>query len=222
MTVPMALLDHPRFAPLLAAAGPSAQQQVLFDRDETDSYRIRLEGDGLTRPQLMAALPVGSRWLDAGGWDSWVVVPGRELGTDRAVVLVALEAVIPHGTRGAHPVFGGVLVPEAETPRVLEQLAESIDPGGVPVVEPTHGVIAWPSRDAAAHRGPAAWMLRSAATAYARGQPLLVRTALLTEDQVPRARTLLTPRSILLGTAAPLRARFSWRADVVLRGLEEP
>lgn len=220
------LLVDNRLTALAAAVDGYSLQHIAFDRDDTDSYRIRVEeirgaDEPLTRAQVVPALPVGSRWADATTWESYVVYPQRLLGVRQHVAIVALEYVVPHPSRGAYPVFAGAVIPLHDVPAVLRHVADALDPGDTTNhVAGTHGVVPFASQSRVDHMKPAAWLLRAAGSAFEQGQQLLVRTAILTEDEVPRARALLSPRSMLLGTVPALRARFSWTADKVLRGLQ--
>lgn len=216
----MAILTGDRVALLLDATAESAQQQILFDRDETDSYRIRFEevraaSRQLTRAEVMPALPVGSRWAEAVGWESYVVFPVKDLGAHDAA-LVGIEYVVPHPSRGAYPVFAGVVIPIADVASALRAIAEGLDPENTFAVAATYGVVPSDAQSVDQHRHKAAWILRSASAAFDSGAQPLVRTAILTEDEVPSAGTLLSG-SILLGTVSPLRSRFSWKARASLR-----
>jgi hypothetical protein len=223
----MRLLTDEPLKHLSAATDNIALQQLLLDRDESDSYRIRLEALGssasldeqLSRSQVLPSLPVGSRWLDAVGWESYVVYPSRDLRVRSGIAIVGLEYIVPHPTRGAYPLFGGAIVPLPEVPSVLEQIAQSLDPRDAARVTATYGVVRSDSRSPEEHLAKAAWLLRAAASAFAHHHPLLVRTALLTEDEVPKSRTLLSPKSVLLGTVPEICARFSPRAKYILWAL---
>ncbi len=219
----MSLLAGDRISILAHATCESAYQHLRFDRDESDSYRIQLEtgaasGRALTRAQVMPALPVGSRWTDAVGWESYVVFPSNELESPD-VAIVGIEYVVPHATRNAYPVFAGALVAMDAVPGILRSIAKRLVPEGAESpsspVEATYGVVTSKSRSPAEHLPCAAWLLQAAATSFEADDPLLVRTLVLTEDEVPKARHLLS-RSLLLGTAPPIRSRFSASARAVL------
>ena len=221
----MPLLSGDRVALLIGATAEAAQQHILFDRDETDSFRIRLEPvradrRQLTRSEVMPALPVGSRWADAVGWESYVVFPSLAHVED-AAVLIGLEYVVPHPSRGAYPVLAGVVVRAADVGGALSAIATGLDPEDKAGRVPDYGVVASDAQSADEHRPIAAAILRAAGAAFVRGKQLKVRTAILTQDEVPLARTLLPfgATSILLGTVSPLLSRFSWKAKGILGGL---
>jgi hypothetical protein len=219
----MAVLVGDPFELLLQATAKSTQQQVLFDRDQTDSYQIRLQAvrsdrRQLTRAEVMPALPVGSRWADAVGWESYVVFPA--LSQPDRVVLIGLEHVVPHRSREAYPVFAGAVLPLADVPAALRAIAAGLDSENTDDIAATYGVVSSSARSIDEHRKTAAWILRAASSAFAADKQLLVRTAILTQDEVPPGRTLRSPRSILLGAVSPLRSHFSWKAKLILKGLE--
>lgn len=214
----MALLADERFAILVSAARDYAFQAILFDRDQTDSFRLEFEGLGtashtLSRQHLLSALPVGSRWAPAVGWSSYVVTPPRALGsTDLA--LIGLEYVLPHETRGAYPVLGGVVLLASDVATVLRAIASSLDPdaGALP---PKRCVYHSEARTPEEHRGPAAALLRAAAAAFAIGKRPLVRTAILSEDEVP-AKWMILKQAVFVGTVPGLFREFSFWTRKIL------
>lgn len=219
----MTLLSGDRVALLTAATAESGQQHVLFDRDETDSYRIRLEPihaqrRQLTRAEVMPALPVGSRWADAVGWESYVVFPIAGIAGQDAVAIVGLEYVVAHVSRGAYAVFAGAVVPVTLVRSAVDAIAKELDPDNNATVASTYGVVVSNARSLEQHRGAAAWMLRAAGSAYSQGDRLTVRTVLLTQDEVPPMRKLVWSRGrgTLLGVVPPLRDHFSGSANKVL------
>jgi hypothetical protein len=220
----MSLLDGDRSRALAHAVRGLARHHVLFDRDPGDSYRIQIEPvvAGAREPpraQILPALPVGSRWADACGWESYVVFPPRSL-PGLGAAIVGLESVVPHPSRGAYPIFAGAVVAADDVASVLQRLAGQLDPDGEAAVPATHGVVTFSSREPRDHVEPAAWLLRAAAAAFAAGHPRLVRTVVLTEDECPTSLAVLSPRSLLLGTVPRLRARFARKTLLVLSLLE--
>ena len=221
----MSLLDDERGRALAGAVGGDASHHVRFDRDGSDSYRIQIEpvaaGAGaVQRSHVMPVLPVGSRWADAVGWESHVVMPARLL-PGLGAAIVGLEVVVPHASRGAYPVFAGAVVPEARVPAVLRRLALALDPDGRPSEAATYGVVESASRSPAEHTRPAASLLRSCARAFEQRERLLTRTLLLTEDEAIQTVSLLGT-DFLVATAPGLRDRFSPEARLRLRLRRNP
>ena len=226
----MALLADERFATLVDAVANRGFQAILFDRDETDSYRLQLEvlGDGtgvLSRAQILSILPVGSRWAPAVGWSSYVVVPPRMVESSD-LALVGLESILPHPSRGAYPIFGGLVVPVQRVADVLAKIADRLDPARRSHASEAFGAIASTAQTPEAHRVAEAQILRSASAAYGENEMLAVRTTLLTEDEVPPAKAALPfsrhgSRGLLLGVVHPLRDHFSKSAKKRLKWLLE-
>lgn len=209
----------------IADAATGATQYILFDRDETDSFRIKTEAvdpavEQFTRAQLMRVLPVGSRWSDAVGWESYLVFPPTLL-TPPGLAVIGLEYVVPHETRGAYPIFGGAALPVDRVSAALARLATTLDGQGNAYVSATYGVVRSDAQDALGYRGRAAWMLRSAAASFANGRPIHVRTLLLTQDEAPGPSALFDRgRNLLFGTVPALCARFSWTTNQLLTAIE--
>lgn len=211
----MALLSDERMALLVSATSRCAQQYILFDRDETDSYRLQLEAvrsdlRQLTRDEVMEALPVGSRWANAIGWESYVVVPIQEVAGED-IVIVGLQFVLPHPRREAYPIFAGVVVPLAKAPESLGKISHVLDPEEEKEA-PSYGIVLSKSRSTVEHWPVAAAILRSAALALANGRRVVVRTVVLTEDELRRTRS----DRRLLGIVPGIAVRFSLKTKLAL------
>lgn len=219
----MALLaGSDRVALLAAAVKQAAQQEVFFARDETDSYRLQLEPihperRQLTRAEVMPALPVGSRWADAIGWESYVLFP---IAGSPPLVIAGLEYVVEHATRGAYAGFAGAVIPADRARDVADAIAAGLDPGNDERVGSSYGVVISGATTLARHSRAAAWILRAGGAAYAEGSPRTVRTVLMTQDEVPRLRSVLSVGSIsrrfLVGVVPPLRDHFTGASNMLL------
>jgi hypothetical protein len=217
------LLVNERVAILAAATADLGHQEVLFDRDDTDSYRIQMatlrsDREQLTRSEVMPALPVGSRWEDALGWESYVLFPIKRSIRCNDLVIIGIEYAVQHVSRGAYAIFGGVVVPASQACHVANAIADVLHAPEVTPPSSAYGIVISDARTLKQHRRTAAWILRAAGIAYAEGKAQFVRTLLLTQDEVPRARDLLPgrARNLLLGVAPPLRDRFSRSSNVML------
>ena len=218
----MPLFEGERVALLARATEKYALQHVLFDRDEGDSNRIQIEEvrpspDQLSRSQVMRALPVGSRWTGAIGWESYVVFPPRELET-RNLAIIGLEYVLSHPSRGAYPVFAGAVLEERDVARVLREIVEGLG-GEQADVDVVPGVVRSDVQAPQNYRKDAARLLQKASSSFDEKRPLLVRTVIMTEDEVPKWLLLRTVfrRPVLLGTVEPLRRHFSRKIQAQLR-----
>ena len=214
----MSLLREERVRLLSEAAGESALHRILFDRDESDSFRLRVEAvrpesSPISRAEILPALPMGSRWAGAIGWESYVVYCPKARQQELAVV--GLEYVLPHETRGAYPVFAGVALQIRDVAAALHAVAMGLDPDEqhLPPKRPVHHSEA---RTPEEHRGPAAGLLRAAAAAFSAGARPLLRTAILSEDEVPPKWMILRGNTIL-GIVPVLYERFSPMTRLVLR-----
>jgi hypothetical protein len=219
-------------------AGSVALQRISFDRDETDSYRLSLEPLGEqahplpSKADILPLLPAGSRWVDAVGWRSFVALPFVAAQAPDAL-LIGAEGVVPHLTRGAFPIARAFLIPRKAAAAVLQELAARIHggPGLEETSALTYGVIASTARTPSEHHPYEAWMLRQAAACYRSASAFLLRTLLLSEDQVPGASTTgvswlrhlagdrpaLGRSQYLVATVPSLRERFSLSARIKLK-----
>lgn len=213
------LLAGDRFACLTSATRARALQHVLFDRDDTDSFRIQFENlsdvHGLTRAQVLPALPAGSAWArQAIGWESYIVFPSHRLGS-RNLALIGMECVVSHDTRGAYPVFAGSVVDQAHVPELLTTIAATLYPGEVNTIQAARGIVHSDAKTPQQHMRTAARILRSASSSFLVSDPPIVRTTLLTEDEVPR-NWLFHRGEYLLGAVGGLLTRLSRRRSAAL------
>jgi len=218
------LLSADRFQPLVMAAAGSAYQELLFDRDETDSYCLRLEviqgrQVQLGRADVMPALPIGSRWTGAIGWESYVLFPVSHRVNGLALAIAGLEYVIEHPTRGAYVVFGGVVIPVAAVQGIASALADRLHLSPGLQVQPTRGVVISRAMCLEEHRKAAAWILRAGGASYSLRKLQIVRTVLMTQDEVPSMRSVLSLRPVenyLVGVVPPIRDHFTRTANTML------
>jgi hypothetical protein len=226
----MSLLVSDRVKILSEATGATALHHVLFDRDEGDSFKLRLEAvrpelGAITRADVFPALPVGSRWTDAVGWESYVAycleaplsfMKPLSFGRGRPeLAVVGLEYVMPHETRVAYPVFAGAVLQVSDVAAVLTRIATGLDPDEEHQ-PPLRCVLRSDATSPQEHRGPTAALLRAAATAFAAGKRPLLRTAILSEDEVPPKLMILT-KNVILGTVPSLLRNFSSVSRFLLR-----
>ena len=98
-------MTEPAFDQLDEAVGAASILRIDFDRDETDSFQIRLTGllaERLERKQLFPYLPRGTRWAQAVGWRCFL---GAPFGPVDNSFVVGVETVATHPTRGAYPLL---------------------------------------------------------------------------------------------------------------------
>lgn len=222
---PMSLLTGDPVRLLAESVADSATQHILFDRDEDDSFQIRLEAIRtdhmqLTREQIAPALPAGSRWADAVGWESYVVYSVPRLGSQSSghsnadLAIVGLEYVLPHPTRTAYPVFAGAVLQARLVATVLRAIAVGLD-ADQRKTAPERVVFKSEARSPDEHRVWAAALLRGSAERYAAGRRPLVRTAVLSEDEVPPKLQIFVG-DVRLGIVTTILPRLSWRLRALL------
>lgn len=182
-------LGFEAFAHLIA---PDASYIVEFDRDASDSYSIGIEtqrppprGRDLGKNDVLPLLPLGSRWEPALGWRSFFARPFAWSG--QTWWALGIQGVVRHETRGAYPVSKVALFPPQQFPHLgLEELASRLFSGRFPPGPVTYGVLRASSETPAAHARVEAWMLGRAVAAHHARRPLIFRTLVLSEDEVPR------------------------------------
>lgn len=209
-------------------------QRIDYLRDDTDSYVVKLDpsdttGRLPTKLDLFQyqLLPSGSQWVV--GWRSFVALPfaTREIHDG---VVVGAEGCLPHPTRGAFPVFRGFYLRESQVSNVLEQIASEVAHGGREK-RGTYGVINSSSATPDEHVPLEALMLRHAAAYYRHNESIVLRTALIAENELPTGMpsTFLgrslnwfkdAPTLYLVASVPAIRARFSAKADTWLKAHE--
>jgi hypothetical protein len=230
---------------LIETIAPLASHELSFDRDATDSFALKLErlregagaGAGKARrdvpkDDLLPLLPQGSRWNPAVGWRSFVVLPFERPGICAAAV--GVEAVVPHASRGAFPIMRAFLMPAENISPALCRLASGLpSPDRSPELLDRRGVIRISNaRSPGEHEQHEGLMLRAAAESWRFGEPRLLRTLMLSDDQAPwprhwsetlREMTHDTSRPpYLIATVPAIRAQFSrstrltlWRKEIL-------
>lgn len=202
---------------------------LQLERDVSDSFVINVESkkagvNPLKKTDLIAFMPAGSNWTPAIGWRSFLGIPKRIDGN--TWLLIAIEGVRAHSSRGAYPVLWGYLFPTfhvaAEGLRDLAALlkAESPSPrvrsvaGQVKSPQTgyrhTYGVIRAASASPADHVDTEVRILEAAASAYECGERLTFRTLLLSENELHGG---LLSHDFLCATVPSLEKTFSRSAQ---------
>ena len=201
----------------------NAAYRLHFDRDETDSYVINVRAseagqDSLfSKEQVLPLLPVGSHWDAAQGWRSFFGLPFSAHG--ESWVVLGVEGVVVHKTRGSYPVLHGLFFPSRMVPESeLLEMANKIAPSTESNTEPkkTYGVIAASSQSQEEHKHVEAWVIRRAVASYRAGVRLLFRTLVLSEDQIPSQTGEIDYSDFLIATVPAIRERFSWTTSAWL------
>lgn len=202
-----------------------SHQKIVFDRDETDSFRTTREPEGAgvpTKREVMDVLiPRGGRRPSAVGWRSFIARPFPTLALPDGAA-VGVDGVISHLSRGAYPFFYCYVVRLCRVSGILNEIADSLRSGHAEK-HGTYGVVEAPSASPEDHVDIEAWMLRKAAASYRDHERLLLRTALLSEDEIPSdvpstfvgrgvgwLRAAQGPTRYLIASVPPIRREFSW------------
>ncbi len=201
------------------AAG--AAYLVTLKRDERDDYALNLTAleaaptVPLRREQVLEIIPSGSSWSHLLGWHSYFGLP---IPADNPRwVLVGVETVLPHPTRGAFPVLHAYAFAQPVGPLLpahLERLAATINPDnrGVRRLRVHHGLIRALSRTAEEHRSIESWIIREASDMYRKGHPCHFRTLALVDSQLQFLATkplLVLKPYHLVATVAAIEESFS-------------
>jgi hypothetical protein len=213
---------------LIETLAPFASHRVSFDRDPGDSFAVTVDrlrprgpdvGHDVGHDELLPLLPRGSQWNAAVGWRSFVVLPFESPGVQAAVV--AVEGVVPHATRGAFPILHGFLIGADDVSPALGRLVGGLSTRGLSAGFPDQRWVIWSSdaQSPSEHQRHEPWMLSVTADAWRRGEPRLLRTVVLSDDQAPwprswgeRLRAVASgggSRPYLVATVPPIRAHFS-------------
>jgi hypothetical protein len=210
---------------LIETLAPLASHRLSFDRDAGDSFAVTIDrlqpvAADVRNDDLLPLLPRGSRWNAAVGWRSFVVLPFESPGLHGAVV--GVEAVVPHATRGAFPVMHGFIIRAEDVAPALGRLAAGLSSSGagLAVGLPEQKWVIWTSdaQSPAEHQRHESWMIAATADAWRRGEPRLLRTVVLSDDQAPWSRSWAdrlreaasggARRPYLVATVPPIRAQF--------------
>jgi hypothetical protein len=177
--------------------GDRAGYRVRFDRDKDDRFSLKTQTltgknysiDPPPESQLLTLLPQGSNWSPALGWRSFFGVPYRHDG--RLWLALGMVKILEHDHRGAFPKAEIYLldVRAGDVRHIFDRLSNRVaedGPGDEP--GPRYGAVLGNADEPAEHRELEGHILRSAGAAYADGNHLLFRTAILTENEIPGPR----------------------------------
>lgn len=202
-----------------------ARASISLYRDDSDSYSVQIEplngyDSGIPSKALVTneILPSGSQWQQSLGWHSYVGIPFT-VDRDRFIT-IGYESIIKHPTRGAYPIFGGLSFDFPFTPTLQEHLnnwyRQAILVSPHESVNDANGLIRAKSTSAQAHQSIEAYIVAKALEDYQNKIPLLFRTVILSESQMPdygikNANPIasLKKTETLVATVAPIERHFS-------------
>lgn len=103
----------PEFQLAFSCLGKEAELSFLLYRNEEDEYDLDVtlhntrSGSPFSKKTLLSFMPPGSRWSHALGWRSVFGYPF--VHDERTFIIVGVEKVVPHPTRGAYLTFLGFI-----------------------------------------------------------------------------------------------------------------
>lgn len=172
---------------------------VVFDRNEKDEFILNVrhlpgKSQSVDKPpesDLLDLLPQGSNWSQAIGWRSFFGIPYR-FG-ERLWLALGLVKILEHDHRGAFPRSEIYLIDFQS-----EKLGELVNRIGNHITQedggddsiPRQGALMGEAVEPSEHRQMEERILRGAAEAYAEGNKLMFRTAVLAENEIPNSRFL--------------------------------
>lgn len=207
---------------LAEALGTGAAAVVHFGRDETDAFDIHIDVRdaglaGLTNRDLLPLLPAGTRWRHLVGWSSVLGLPVRLMG--RPWLVLGVEWVEAHPTRGAYPKLVVSFHTRASAAAVASEVARALDPSLPATLGWTHGTRKLGELESGNLPRVHAQFLLRAANAWSQDEPLLVRSVLLSEEELPPLLPLspFEHTEWLIGFSRHTAARFSLVAQARLK-----
>ncbi len=215
----------------------AAHFRAVFDRDGTDSFSLEITPlddavDSRNLPEksdLLPMLPRGSDWVRARGWRSFFGIPCRIKGS--LFLGLGLMKVLPHSSRGAYPRqtiyflrFDDGAVSDC-LGNLSRWLGNSNDTGQLSV--DSYGAVIGDAAGPGDHLETESLIINRAEVGYRKGDRLLFRTAVLSEQEVPPFSYLrmlwgdphgdgnvITFNRILYGVVPPVWNSFAWQSKL--------